>query len=144
MKKLATIIAMLILVLCYLSACGKGTYEDGYADGYSDAEAKMEYLMEDEFFDSYDNGYDDGYFEGSREGWIDHLEKPGRYLEEEAVHYARQYSEWHPEEALAIIYSYQNGEPLYDDGVLPSHEEYLEAIESLCRFYEYFYCAIYE
>ena len=147
MKKHAAIFAVMILAVCFLSACGKGTYEEGYADGYdegySDAEFEMEYLMEDEFLDGYDIGYDDGYDEGSDDGWVDNIDEIGWFFEEEAVHYAREHSEWHPEEAMGIIEAYQNREPLYDNAI-PNEEEYLEAIESLYRFYEYFYCAMYE
>lgn len=35
MKQTAAILTVLFLIL-YLSACSKGTYEDGYADGYDD------------------------------------------------------------------------------------------------------------
>ena len=138
MKKLIAVLVSLASVICLVS-CGNirsydDGFEDGYDDGYSDAVLKME--------KKFSYWYDEGYWEGSREGWIDYLEKPGRYLEEEAVHYAREYSQWHPEEAMAIIQSYQNKEPL--DGAIPTYEEYIDAIESLLRFYEYFYCAMYK
>ena len=142
MKRFISILAFFTFAVCMLSCSYKGNYEDGYAngyiDGYSDAESEMQYLLEEEFLDGYDIGYDDGYWEAEHEynyyGW----------LEDEAVHYARKYSEWSPEEAMWVIEAYQNKEPFWQDGSPPSHEEYLDAIESLIRFYEYFYCAMYE
>lgn len=135
MRKLTVLFATL-MVLCSLSACSVETYEDGYRDGYSDAEFEMGYLAEEEFQAGYDIGYDVGYYEAEKEysyyGW----------LEDEAIHYARKYSEWSPEEAMWVIESYQSKKPI--DGTLPSYEEYLDAIESLYRFYEYFYYAMYE
>lgn len=142
MKRFVTTLVLFALSICLLS-CSQGRtyedgYEDGYADGYSTAESDMQYLMEEEFLDGYDIGYDDGYREAEDEyndyGW----------LEDEAIHYVREYSEWSPEEAMSVIEAYQNNEPFWQDGSPPSREEYLDAIESLIRFYEYFYCAMYE
>ena len=147
MKRFIAIAALFTLVICLLSCSYEGTYDEGYSegydDGYSDAKFEMEYLIE-EYSDRYDIGYDDGYWEGSREGWIDHLEEPGRYFEDEAVHYARKYSEWHPEEAWMIIEAYHNNEPLPEESAVPSEQDYLEAIDSLIYFYDYFYSARYE
>ena len=138
MKRFISIIALFAFSVCLLSCSHKGSYEDGYADGYSDAKSEMQYLMEEEFLDGYDIGYDDGYRKAEEEyddyGWLEH----------EAIHYARKYSEWSPEEAMSVIEAYQNKEPFWQDGSPPSHDEYLDAIESLFRFYEYFYCAMYE
>ena len=142
MKRFIVIFASVALFVCLLSCGYRGTYDDGYEDGYDEGYFYAMIKFEDYYDRGYENGYDEGYWEGSQNGWIDHIEEPGRYLEEEAVHYARQYSEWHPEEAMTIIHSYQSREPI--DGTLPSYEEYLEAIESLYRFYEYFYCAMYD
>ena len=142
MKRFVTTLVLFALSICLLS-CSQGRtyedgYEDGYADGYSTAESDMQYLMEEEFLDGYDIGYDDGYREAEDEyndyGW----------LEDEAIHYVREYSEGSPEEAMSVIEAYQNNEPFWQDGSPPSREEYLDAIESLIRFYEYFYCAMYE
>ena len=139
MKKFAAIIAVLSLVLC-LSACGKGYYEDGYADGYadgySDAESDMQYLIEDKCLEWYDMGYDDG--------WVDNIDEIGRFFEEEAVDFVRDHCEWHPEEAVGIIEAYQNNESFYEDGSHPSRQDYLDAIDSLIYFYEYFYGSYYE
>ena len=147
MKKLTTMIAMLTLALC-LSACNARSYEEGYADGYndgySDAEFEIGCLVEDEFQDGYEAGYEDGYDDGSVEGWINNIEDPGRYFKEEAVHYASEHSEWHPEEAWYIIEAYHNNEPFYENGSPPSKQDYLNAIDSLIYFYEYFYGRHYE
>ena len=142
MKRFVAILVLFALSICLLSCSQTRTYDDGYADGYtdgySDAESEMLYLMEEEFLDGYDVGYDDGYWEAEDEyndfGW----------LEDEAIHYARKYSEWSPEEAIGVIEAYKNKDSFWQDGSPPSHEEYLDAIESLIRFYEYFYCAMYE
>lgn len=152
MKRFIAVAVLFTLVICLLSCSYEGTYDEGYSegydDGYSDAKFEMECLIEEEYLGRYDSGYDngywDGYLEGSREGWIDRLEDPGRYLEDEAVHYARKYSEWHPEEAMVIIEAYQNNEPLPDENSVPSKQDYLEAIDSLIYFYDYFYSARYE
>ena len=141
MRKIAALCTVLLFALCCFASCDRPTYEDGYIEGYSDgysaAESDMEYLSEEEFEDGYDIGYEDGYFDAEDE-YSDY-----DWLEHEAAHYAREYSEWHPVEAMEIIDAYQNNEPLDGDGI-PSEEEYLDAIESLYRFYEYFYCAMYD
>ncbi len=142
MKKLTAIIAILIL-LCSFSSCTQegynAGYEDGYSDGYSDAEVEMEYLLDEEFLDGYDWGYDDGYWEAEKEysdyGWL---------LEYEAMHYAREQTGWNPEEAWMIIEAYQNNEPFYVDGSCPSEKDYLDAIETLIYFYDYFFSKRYE
>ena len=135
MKQTAAMLTVLMLVLC-LSACSKPTYEEGYEDGYSDAESDMQYLIEEECLEWYDMGYDDG--------WVDNIGEIGRYFEEEAVDYVREYCEWHPEEAVCIIEAYQNNESFYEDGSPPSRQDYLDAIDSLVYFYNYFYGSYYE
>ena len=137
MKRFVAILVSALLLMCLLSCGYQGTYDDGFEDGYD--EGYFDAMIK--FEDYYDHGYEDGYWEGSQNGWIDNIVEPGIYLEDEAVHYARQYSEWHPEEAMAIIDSYQTKVPI--DGTLPSYYEYLDAIESIVRFYEYFYCQLY-
>ena len=134
MKKI-TVMLVVLIALCYLSACTQETYEDGYADGYADgfldAKFEMEYLADEKFLDGYDIGYSDGQMDVE-------------WLEYEAIHYARQYSEWSPEEAVSIIRAYQNNDPFWRDGSSPRNEEYLDAIESLIYFYDYFFCARYK
>lgn len=141
MKKLIAMIT-LSLLLCSLSACTQGAYEssyqEGYSDGYSAAEIEMEYLLEEEFLEGYDLGYEEGYWDAKQE-YSDYWE-----LEQEAIHYAREYSEWSPEEAWMVIEAYQNNEPFHVDGSSPSKEEYLDAIDSLIYFYDYFYSRKYK
>jgi hypothetical protein len=142
MKKLTALFAILI-VLCFLSSCAYETYEDGYADGYSDgyfdAETEMQYQLEEEFLDGYDWGYEEGYWEAEKEysdyGWL---------LEFDAMHYAREQTGWQPEEAWMIIEAYQNNESYYVDGSSPSEEDYLDAIDTLIYFYDYFFSKMYE
>lgn len=151
-----TILLYLILfALLTLPACGNAYYDegfedgyaDGYADGYFDAEYEIGSLAEEEYEDGYDNGYydghHDGYREGSKEGWIDNAEDIGWYFGERAVDYAASNSKWHPEEAWGVIEAYQNNEAFYEDGSPPSKQDYLDAIDSLICFYEYFYGAHY-
>ena len=126
MKKLAAIIAILILVFCSLSACGEGTYEDGYAegytDGYSDAKVDMEYRIED-YLDDYDNGYDNGYDEVYN-------------VIEHAKEYARKQTGWSVYEAWNNIRIYQEGVDPYGNE-LPTRAEYHQSIETLVLFCEY-------
>lgn len=148
MKRFAAILALVILLLSTLSSCTiegyHDGYEEGYHDGYSDAKSEMQDIMEEECLDWYDIGYDDGYDDGSDEGWMDNIQGPGRYLEDEAVHYAAWNSGMHPEDAWCIIEAYQNHQPYYDNGSMPSYQDYLDAIDSLIYFYEYFYGRHYE
>ena len=76
MKKFATIIAILFLVLCSLSACGKGTYEDGYEDGY---DAGYEVGCERGYDIGYDDGFDEGYNEGYDEGYYEGFDNNDGY-----------------------------------------------------------------
>lgn len=142
MKRLIAMV-IIAIVLCSFSACTQEAYEttsyaDGYSDGYSEAEFELQYLLDEEFLYGYDCGYDDGYREAEEEysdyGW----------LEFEASHYARDHSGWNPEEAWALIEAYHNNEPFYADGSYPSKEDYLDAINSLIYFYNYFYSKEYE
>lgn len=104
-------------------------YLSGYDAGYSDADT--------DFFEGYDYGYDEGYNEGYDEGYNEGFSDM-EWEFEEAVDHARDYSEWHPEEAAMLIEEYQNGTGEYTE------EEYLDAIESLYRFFEYLYYNMYE
>ena len=141
MKKLIAIIAV-VLLSCSLSACEQegyeAGYEAGYSDGYSDAEIEMEYLLDEEFLDGYDWGYDDGYWEAEKEYG------KYRWLEEDAMHYAREQTGWDLESACMLIEAYQNNEPFYVDGSCPSEKDYLDAIETLICFYDYFFSKMYE
>ena len=126
-----TIIILVLALSLTLVACDAKTYDEGYSDGYADAKADMAYQLEEEFFDGYDIGYEDG-------------ERDGRWLEEDAVEFVREHCEWHPEEALEVIDAYQNNKPFWQDGSPPSNQDYLDAINSLAYFYEYFYGRHYE
>ena len=131
MRKVAALVVVCFIVMCSLSACSKETYDDAYEDGYNDGYSDAEFEMEDRLQDWYDFGYDEGQMDG-------HL------LEEEAIEYVREHCDFHPEEAMEVIEAYHDNKPFWGDDSPPSHEEYLEAIESLYLFYEYFYCAMYE
>ena len=102
------------------------------------------------------NSYDDGYNQGTEDAWYSILEEcetedPRESFFEENVyevlsdaeHYTIRNSSWHPEEAVYIIDIYFNPDN-YPDEDPPTHEEYLDAVESLCVFYEYFYGRHYE
>lgn len=90
-------------------------YEKGYEDGYNDAPA-------------YEVGFEDGF----REGYADASE-----IKNEAERYARDHSEWPPEEALWVIAAYRAGEKLGEEPI--TKEEYEDAINSLYYFCKYFY-----
>ena len=145
MKKLyavfLTVFAVLVSLAVYTGKCiqtaenekQKTYHANGYYEGYDVG-----------YYDGYDFGYGEGYSDGSDNGWIDNLEGPGRYFEEDARHYAREHSGWTPEEAWMLIEAYQNQEPWYKDGSLPSEQDYLDAINSLIYFYDYFYSKRYD
>ena len=130
MKKLLA--ALLLLSLFFVSSCSNNvhTYKDGYDDGYEDGLHNGRYA-------GYEDGYEDGYEAGS-ENYKEH----GWWFEEQAVDHAREYSEWHPEEAMEVIDAYENGKPVY--GSVPTLDEYRDAVKSLYYFYDYFYCALYK
>lgn len=140
MKRIFAVIFLLFFSVCVSSACEPKNYEvgyeEGYNDGYSDAKYDLEYLIEEKFSDGYDIGYDDG----QSDAW----DELGADYEYEAIHYARKNSGWSPEEAWGLIESYQNNEPFYQDGSSPSEQDYLNAIESLIYFYDYFYSSRYK
>lgn len=134
MKKLATIIAVIAMAICFLLSCShKGTYEDGYSDGYDDGYSEARWKFEDDYSRGYDDGYSEGYHEA--EGYF-----TDEYFPEiinDAERYASVTGGWHPEEAWGIVESYLTHTPT-DDGI-PSYEEYRAAVDSLICFYEYFY-----
>ena len=124
------IFTLAVVAVLSLTACSSyGSYNDGYAEGYADG-VYDGYIQGEDYDTWYEAGYSDGRMDGS-------------VLEEKAIRYAREYSEWSPEEAMDVIDAYQNNQPFWQDGSSPTHEDYMEAIESLYRFYEYFYCAVY-
>ena len=119
MKRITATIIALVFVALSLSACSLEPYKSDYDEGY-------EY--------GYDAGLERGYA-------IAEDEYSG--LEYEASDYASYHTGWLPEEAMWIIDAYQGNAPLYH-GDVPSEEDYTAAIESLYRFYEYFYRRMYE
>ena len=126
MRKILTFVVVFAITMG-LSACSLDPYKSDYDEGYD-----FGYEV------GYDYGYERGYEDGYDEGKLD-----GSALEEEGIHYAREHSGWSPEEAMYVIEAYQTGKSCWKDGSLPSHEEYLDAIESLIYFYDYFYSVKY-
>lgn len=138
MKNLYAVFYAVIVLLCCLSSCGgtsiykmekeakeEALYHSGYDVGY-----------EEGHWDGYDSGYDEGYSYGYEDGLNE--------VEWKAISYAKENGGWHPEEAWMIIEAYQNNEPFYSDGSMPSEQDYLDAINSLIYFYDYFYSARYK
>ena len=116
---------LLVIVLCLsFTACyEESDYGSGYDDGYRDARVELNEYGEE----MYQNGYD--------EACSDIIDEIIHY---EAVHYARNFSSWHPEEAMGIIDSYESGD------ITISEEDYKDAVKSLYYYYAYFYSALYE
>ena len=132
--------AIIFSIITSVSSCSKPKvakvdnshyeeYDNEYNSGYDDG---------------YDEGYDEGHYDGTYYDWDDNIDELGRYFEEEAVHYAKDQGGWHPEEAWMLIEAYRNNEPFYQDGSPPSEQDYIDAINSLIYFYDYFYSTIYE
>lgn len=147
MKKIAFVICLAIVVTmssCNYSesyqdaydsgyACG---YDDGWVDGATDSDLQWFSYVDDVRAEEYDSGFSEGYRAGFNSfAWL---------AEDDAVDYAKSHGGWHPEEAWMIIEAYQNNAPFYSDDSLPSEQDYLDAIQSLIFFYDYFYSAKYE
>ena len=131
-------------IVTVASSCNKHTvpevddsYYEGYDDGYDDG---YDCGHDDGYYEGYDRGHDDGIYDD----WYDNIDEIGWYFEDEAVHYAKEQGGWHPEEAWMIIEAYRNNEPFYQDGSPPSKQDYIDAIDTLIYFYDYFYSARYE
>lgn len=140
-------IALTILIPCILMSCQESAYNDAYEDGYNDAVelygSDYDIGYENGYDIGYEDGYDDGHEEGIKNDWTENIVEIARYFEVEAVHYVGENANWHPEEALTVIESYQNNESFYSDGSTPSEQDFLDAIESLIYFYRYFYDGAY-
>lgn len=126
------IVFLIALLACGLCACGSHTnynqeIEDAYLEGIVIGEGE-----------GYEYGYDEGYAEGYDDGRDDGWNEAVRYVQSEAEHYARECDYWTPEEAFWIIDDYLNGV----EGV--TEEDYIAAVQTLCYFYEYFYCGMYK
>ena len=105
-------------------------YDEGYEEGSSSGYDKG-------YDEGHDDGYNDGYNNGYDEGYSEALTYFESIIEYDAIHYARENSDFHPEEALCIIDDYENGTPV-------TEEDYNEAIESLYRYCEYLYYKEYD
>ena len=103
--------------------------------------SKPDYTEElsDGYWAGYDAGFDDGYLWGHDDGFS--LISTAEWQAED---YAISKSGWHPEEAMAVIDAYENNEIFIENGVIPSEEDYKNAIQCLYHFYDYFYCGMYE
>ena len=129
---------MLSVALCLglifgLSSCiDSQAYEDAYFDGYEDGRFDASSEFRSHSFEMYLNGYDEAYRDFADTVFSDY-----------AIWYAREFSEYHPEEAMCIIDCYERGERYC--GQLPiTEEDYKDAIESLYRYYEYFLNGMYK
>lgn len=95
--------------------------------------------------DSWDKGFDAGYSEGYSDGMDAHSnfwDDPGDYSDiEDIVSEAYGYAaigDIDPMEAWYIIDCYQNKEAYYDNGALPTKDDYDTAAAVLLNFYCYF------
>lgn len=120
------------IIFCCTSTPSKSDESEEYSDDYT-----VEY---DKGFDAgYDFGYDFGYDEGFDAAYSDFENAVSR----DAIFFVRETCEWHPEEAVCIIESYENGEEYYGNYQI-TEKDYKDAVESLCRYYDYFYSQLYE
>lgn len=123
------VILCISLIICLIS-CGRSIYE-------MEQDAKRESI--------YNQGYEVGYQEGEWEGFANGRNEANNDFEWiigfDAVDYAREYSGWHPEEAMCIIQAYEAGKP-YGDTVI-TEQIYKDAVESLYRYCEYIYYKMY-
>lgn len=128
MKKFLFVALCISLCLCLTACESEDSYLNVYEDGYYDASVEFS----EHSHEMYEEGYKEAYRDFS-EGIIWY----------EAIHYARQFSEWSPEEAMCVIDAYESGTLYY--GSLPiTEQDYKEAVESLYHYYEYFYNAMYK
>ena len=112
-----------VLIFCLSSCRTQKTNEDGYGDGNTSYHSRHSGEM-----------YQEGYNEAYRDFVYD-------IIQYEAVRYAVEHGGWHPEEAMAIIDAYENGQSYY--GTI-TEKDYKDAVRSLYCYYEYFYNAFYE
>ena len=117
-------------------------YDDGYSDGFYDGhDDRDSSTYNDSYYNGYEAGksdsYDSAYYDGYYDGYDDCYRDFCTIIYDDAENYSCE-SGCHPEDALAIIDSYE-GRTTYWEGPLPTEEEYHDAIESLYYFYEYFY-----
>lgn len=148
-------IVFTIPILIYLGLLGFGVISV-----VSSCSEHNEVKHNDSYYEAYSDGYNEGYDEGYDEGleigydyghddgiyydWEENIDEIGWYFEEEAIDYAIENGGWHPEEAWMVIEAYQNNASFYQNGSPPTKQDYLDAINSLIYFYDYFYSERYE
>lgn len=139
--KRQTVMLMLLAASVLMCSC-ESQYTKGYDVGYNKGydEGVVSISRDNEY--NYMRGYDDGYKNGFEEASAYPPDTTIRQIERDATQYAMHNSEWHPEEAWCIIDAYQNGGTY--EGRQPSHRDYLDAIDTMICFYEYFYGWHYE
>lgn len=121
------------------TSCGKKEQVDLSNSNYDSSN----WMYNEAYDEGYNDGYDEGHYNGIYFDWEENICEIATELEYEAVFYAKENGGWHPEEACMIIEAYQNNKPFYQDGSPPSKQDYLDAIDSLKYFYDYFYSARY-
>ena len=132
MKKVISFILLSASLLLCLSSCNDrgavyGNYNEEYDDGYEAG---------------FDEGYGEGLWEGYKEGYSEAYYRFEESALHDAVHYAEDYSGWHPEEAMYIIEAYENGDLAFGYMTV-TEKDYKNAVQSLCLYYQYFYDALY-
>lgn len=126
-------IALCVVLIFCLSSCRKQkTYEEGYNDGYENGNFDANDALSDFGFEMYGKGYEEAY--GDFVYGI---------IEYKAIKHARTFSTFHPEEAMCVIDCYEKGYA-YCGSLLITDEIYKDAVESLYRYYDYFYSARYK
>lgn len=132
MRKLASLIIAVTFVFALVGCFSASEYDEEYDQGY-EAGYKVGYTA----------GSEDGYIEGYNEAEEYYEFRPSREyddgpgvelweVEEEASWYAYEKSGLSAYEAAQIVGTYLDG------GNDFTHEEYLQAVESLMYFYYYF------
>lgn len=122
----------IILAFCLSSCKTVKSYEEGYNEGFEDGHFYATEELTGHSFEMYQNGYDEAY----RDFVFD-------IIQSEAIDYARNFGGYGPEEAMCIIDSYKRGDSYW--GKTPITEaEYIDAVETLYHYYEYFFIAMYE
>ena len=122
-----------------LDAARASGYEDGYIDGYYNAQVECA----DETSSARDYGYDEGYSDGYDDGYTEskyNLEA----AKSDAERYARNNSEWSLYEALQIVGIVHGYMETDDPTDAPTQREYLDAIDTLYLFGDFFDARKYE
>lgn len=114
-------------------------YDAGYEQGYSAGKSDGYFVGYDEARSEYEINPDDEYFSGFSDTSIEIIQN----VDANAIDYARENSEWSPEEALWNVDMYLNNKPDVG-GYYCSEEEFYESVVTLSRYYEYFYSEMYK